>query len=38
MTLKKELLKAMEMYKPIEANWFIFEEIIDKYKLKEGKR
>jgi len=28
--IKKELLEAMKTYKPVNANWFIFENIINK--------
>ena len=33
MTFKEELLKAMNTYKPLKSNWFIFEEIINKHRL-----
>jgi len=35
--IKKELFRAIETYKPINANWFIFEEIINKAIQKEIK-
>jgi len=31
MSFEEELLKEMNTYKPISANWFIFKETIDKH-------
>jgi hypothetical protein len=37
MSFKEEMLKAMNTYKPLNINWFIFQEIIDKYCIDKAK-